>query len=232
MEHHKPTNDYVTEDGIELPLPVRDEELEKRENKKYLAKKKKDKEDAELAKLMQQEDTEQIAYDPDADIYKSYPIQSDFEIYAQYYAGKTKPIPGSIANSIELHQFDINCAKPDYTFLFFGRRGSGKTFLARWLLYLMRKCWPFGIAFSRTKINGFWQDMMPEQYIYPDVEASVIEHLMGHQEEKVKLCRHHPGIYSVFSLFFPLHILIDIFADIICVFLYLYMAFICGQSLA
>jgi len=39
----------------------------------------------------------------------------------------------------------------------FGKRRTGKTFSLRWLLYnAFRRC-PFGVVFTNTKINGFWQ---------------------------------------------------------------------------
>lgn len=50
------------------------------------------------------------------------------------FKGKVKRVPGSLGRVFEPRQFDINMCKSDFTYVFYGRRRSGKSFLMRWLL--------------------------------------------------------------------------------------------------
>ena len=40
---------------------------------------------------------------------------------------------------------------------FFGKRRTGKTYTLRWWMYNCFRNIPFGVCFTNTRINGFWQ---------------------------------------------------------------------------
>lgn len=71
------------------------------------------------------------------------------------FTGKVKRIPGSLGRVFEPRQFDINMCKADYTYVFYGRRRSGKSYLMRWLLYKLRKQFPRGLCITKTPMNGY-----------------------------------------------------------------------------
>lgn len=169
---HKPTVDYYRHpSGTILPLPVRESEVADRQREVYLQKKAEDKEternEIKLIKL----DTEQDAYDPDANPYEGIAYRNDFDYWYggiadaspdegfsgadagpkapqqqdkpdqikqkkanTTFKGKIKRVPGSLGRVFEPRKFEINMCKPDFTYVFYGRRRSGKSFLMRWLL--------------------------------------------------------------------------------------------------
>jgi hypothetical protein len=73
--------------------------------------------------------------------------------------GLPKRVPGLTGHTIKIRQFDINMCKYDYTYVFFGRRRSGKSFLMRWLLFKLRKIFPAGLCVTKTKVNGFCEKL-------------------------------------------------------------------------
>jgi hypothetical protein len=161
---HLAINDYITKEGIDVPTPVQVKNLQ--EISVYDAKKKKkDKiEEQDKKQKFLRNDKPQLAYDPNADFYVDAPYRSDYDLFMDYYTMTKKERGlGQLAGSIDLQFFDVNVIKRDYTLVFAGRRGSGKTFLMRWILYHMRKCFPRGLCFTRTRVNKFWQTMMPDR---------------------------------------------------------------------
>lgn len=63
----------------------------------------------------------------------------------------------------------------DFTVVLIGRRRSGKTWLARWMAYHLRYRFPFGIVITGTKLNNFWSQYVPDEFIYDVVD---IEHVL------------------------------------------------------
>jgi len=167
---HKPTVDYYRHpSGTILPLPVRESEVAERQKEIYLQKKADDKEEEQEEIELIKKDTEEDAYDPDANPYEGVAYRNDFDFWfggiaestpmedsyspkrkpesqpeqpeqkkakqeGSTFKGKVKRVPGSLGRTFTPRQFEINMAKPDYTFVFYGRRRSGKSFLMRWLL--------------------------------------------------------------------------------------------------
>lgn len=62
----------------------------------------------------------------------------------------------------------------DFTCVFIGRRRSGKTFLSRWLMYHLRFRFPFGIVITGTKLNNFWSQYVPEEFIHEIDDISLV----------------------------------------------------------
>lgn len=71
----------------------------------------------------------------------------------------------------------------DFTVVIVGRRRSGKSFLARYLMYHKRHSFPCGAVITGTKLNNYWAKYVPREFIH-DVEDmnSVIEQVFKRQD--------------------------------------------------
>jgi hypothetical protein len=54
----------------------------------------------------------------------------------------------------------------DFTVLLIGRRRSGKTFASRFIMYHLRHRFPMGIVITGTKLNNYWSQYIPEEFIF------------------------------------------------------------------
>jgi len=74
------------------------------------------------------------------------------------------------------------------TCVFFGKRGTGKTFLLRWILQDpdVRSQFPRIIVMTDTKLNNFWQKYVPEDYIHEGFSPALVNKILDKQEEVVK----------------------------------------------
>ncbi len=95
----------------------------------------------------------------------------------------------------------------DFTVVIIGRRRSGKTFLARWLMYHLRHRFPAGIVITGTRLNKFWQNYVPDEFIY-DVED--INMALNSAYARQKLLKEHPEL-EIDNRFFI--ILDDVMSD-------------------
>ncbi len=70
----------------------------------------------------------------------------------------------------------------DFTTVLIGRRRSGKTWAQRWLLYHLRHRYPFGLVITGTRLNNFWAQYVPEDFIH-DIEdlKEVLDECMARQ---------------------------------------------------
>jgi hypothetical protein len=108
----------------------------------------------------------------------------------------------------------INFIKPHYTIILFGRRGSGKTYLAQDILYRMRSQYPMAFVFTRTKLNGvclfgygrlnlwqFWNQFVPDKYIHEDLNTNILEKILELQKRNVQMAKadpnHNPNMYAL-----------------------------------
>lgn len=85
--------------------------------------------------------------------------------------------------------FDPSIIKDDATCIFFGKRRTGKSFMTRHLLYAKRDRFPFGVVFTKTKFNGFWQQYVPERFVHVGYKPQVLEKILNRQRpiaEKIK----------------------------------------------
>lgn len=159
---HKPTNDYLPRDGWEVPVPFEDREAEW--EALYVAKLKKLKAQKEQREKDEEKaaDVETNVYDPFSEPYKGIKPRNDYMLFADYNRkSKRERGIGELAASIELKFFDPNYIRLDYTLVFCGRRGSGKTYLMRWLLYKLRRWYPYGLCFTRTKVTCHFGVILP-----------------------------------------------------------------------
>jgi hypothetical protein len=162
---NRPSNDLIKRQGHEIPIPVSDREIEQEALYVQKLKKKDDQEKRKAQERVAWElDVPDFEYDPQANIYEDMPNRSDWAIFGDYYTKTRKERgKGQLANSIELRFFDINAWKPDYTCIYIGRRGSGKTFKMSWDHYKIRKYVPRWICFTRTRVNKWWQRFIPDR---------------------------------------------------------------------
>lgn len=69
--------------------------------------------------------------------------------------------------------------------LIIGKRGSGKSFLMRYLMYNMRKV-PYGIVISGSeKVNKFYTNFIPSSYIYYEYDSDVVNNILRKQEAEI-----------------------------------------------
>ena len=76
--------------------------------------------------------------------------------------------------------------EPEKTFVFFGKRGTGKTFALRYLIYHIRRHYPRVLVMTNTKFNGFWQDYVHNDYIHEGFDPFVIHAVIEQQKQLMK----------------------------------------------
>jgi hypothetical protein len=62
----------------------------------------------------------------------------------------------------------------------------------RWLLYKMRKVYPRGLCITKTPENGFWQTMIPDDYIHDEMNEMVLKTFLDVQRTATKEAKAHP----------------------------------------
>jgi len=82
--------------------------------------------------------------------------------------------------------------KDDYTVLAIGKRREGKTFFADWLLFGARGWFSRAVVFTNTRVNGFWQNKVPDRYVFDGVQEGVMEAILEKQKKDVEYCYTHP----------------------------------------
>ncbi len=95
----------------------------------------------------------------------------------------------------------------DFTVVIVGRRRSGKSFLARWLLYHLKHRFPAGIVITGTKLNGFWENYVPDEFI---VDVEEIGSALASVYQRQTILKEHPEL-NIDSRFFV--ILDDVMSD-------------------
>lgn len=92
--------------------------------------------------------------------------------YGRYTASGKKALiepPRSLQN-ITLYPVDIERDfLDDFVVIYFGRRRSGKTYDERYVLYHLRHRYPLVYVVTGTKLNCFWSQYVPKEFIY-DIE--------------------------------------------------------------
>ncbi len=91
-------------------------------------------------------------------------------------------------NLPDLLQFDPvsedNGLKLDSTVVAVGKRRTGKSWIFRNLLYLMKDKFPAGICISQTdELNKFWRQYMPKQYIFNEYKPEILDAVFLRQKK-------------------------------------------------
>lgn len=78
---------------------------------------------------------------------------------------------------------------PRFTMGIFGSRGTGKSFLARWLCSMIFHFYPEVYVFTETKMNSYWAQMVNPQFIFEGYNRNVLAKILENQRKKVELWR-------------------------------------------
>ena len=73
------------------------------------------------------------------------------------------------------------------TISIYGRRRSGKSEFAKWLVQGFKEHIPWWWTFSKTKHNSFWSAVMPDKFIIGDFDADVLNKIKQRQVEALDL---------------------------------------------
>jgi hypothetical protein len=68
--------------------------------------------------------------------------------------------------------------------LFVGKTETGKSVFIREMFYHLRKIFPFGIIFSHTKHNNFWQQHFPNWLIVPRFHPGILRKIIDAQKAR------------------------------------------------
>lgn len=85
------------------------------------------------------------------------------------------------------------------TIISFGKRRSGKSWITRHCLSLLRDRYPFGLVMSGTAHNGFWQHHVPDTYIYDHYDPRVLAKLLGRQMRLVLAIEKHKELAELIN---------------------------------
>jgi len=89
-------------------------------------------------------------------------------------------------DKVKIKEFDMDEMMSDATVLLLGRRRTGKSWLARDILYHHRKI-PAGIVFSGTEaVSPFFGDFIPDSFIHNEYKPELIEEMMARQCRKIR----------------------------------------------
>lgn len=83
-----------------------------------------------------------------------------------------------------LTMFNPEDIKLDGTVVAVGKRRTGKSWIFRNLMYLMRDKISAGIVISQTdELNKFWRQYIPAKYIYPKYEPEILDAVFRRQKK-------------------------------------------------
>ena len=83
----------------------------------------------------------------------------------------------------ELPEFNPEEIKLDGTVVAIGKRRTGKSWVFRNLMYLMKDKFMAGIVISQTdELNKFWRQYIPSKYIYPKYQPEILDAVFQRQK--------------------------------------------------
>lgn len=98
--------------------------------------------------------------------------------------------------SLNLKKFDISSIRKDATILVIGKRGSGKSFFVRDLLYHKRDI-PIGTVISASEeCNEFYGQMCPKLFIHYEYTPEILANLLKRQKIVTKKMRNQQAMYG------------------------------------
>ncbi len=87
----------------------------------------------------------------------------------------------------KIRKFDISKMKTDATIIMIGKRGSGKSYLIKDIMYQHKDNFPYGSVVSGTEeLNNFFCDFIPKLYITKNYNTQNIERLLNIQKFGIK----------------------------------------------
>lgn len=83
----------------------------------------------------------------------------------------------------DLQEFDPSQIKLDGTVVAVGKRRTGKTWVFRNLMYLMKDQFAAGLVISQTdELNHFWQQYVPKKYIFNKYDPAILQAVFKRQK--------------------------------------------------
>lgn len=83
-----------------------------------------------------------------------------------------------------LGEFDPSQIKLDGTIVAVGKRRTGKTWVFRNLMYLMKDKFEAGLVISQTdELNKFWRQYVPKKYIYNKYQPEILQAVFARQKK-------------------------------------------------
>ena len=115
-------------------------------------------------------------------------VETQKETKTNYGTHATMPVLASdkYADVIlpNLTMFKPEDIKLDATVVAVGKRRTGKSWVFRNLMYLMKDKIPAGIVISQTdELNKFWRQYIPKKYIYPKYEPEILDSVFRRQKK-------------------------------------------------
>ena len=84
----------------------------------------------------------------------------------------------------DLQEFDTGSIKLDATIVAVGKRRTGKSWVFRNIMYLMKEKISAGIVISQTdELNKFWRQYVPKKYIYKKYEPEILDIVFKRQKK-------------------------------------------------
>lgn len=88
----------------------------------------------------------------------------------------------------KLDEYDISKFTPQARLIVvLGKRNTGKTVFMTDYLYHNRHLWAYGIVFTRTKHNGYWQQYVPNHLIISKFDEALLRKWMHVQMQRVTM---------------------------------------------
>jgi hypothetical protein len=83
-----------------------------------------------------------------------------------------------------LNPDNMNEIQPDKLALLFGKRRTGKSYAARWLLHTGRALFNSGMVLTNTAFNHYWQSYFPEAYVH-EFDPVILDILLHEQQQEM-----------------------------------------------
>ena len=101
-----------------------------------------------------------------------------------------------------IRKFEMSQLSHDKIVVCLGRRGSGKSYLIKDILYNFRKI-PYGIVCSGTEhVSPFYTNHMPSGFIHSDVDIDMLDDIFGHQDQRLVNCQKPFSVNQAMLLIF------------------------------
>lgn len=114
--------------------------------------------------------------------------------YKQNSLCPSNPIPMKLDDLTQEDLLEMLMEIESPTIGAYGARGTGKSWIIRNCLHLMKEKYPFGIVFCSTAFNGFWQKHLPSYAVIPEYRPEVLERLFKQQSLLVSLMKKYPAL--------------------------------------
>ena len=101
----------------------------------------------------------------------------------------SEPVNNRPTLSLRLSKFSMNMIPDDAVVLFIGRRGTGKSWLIKDLMYQKRSI-PIGTVISGTEsANAFYSSIVPSLFIHEEFNSAIISNVLRRQDALTKQIR-------------------------------------------